>query len=129
MCILTPGAVECVVNLRKNDGHYTRITAIVDTGAEISLFPETLRADLEFRQTERESVEIEQAGIASQVFTAKEGFVKIFLEDAEGHQSSELEIRTWFGATDQPLLGFAGVLDRAKVFIDMAETRTGWIEI
>lgn len=91
-------------------------------------------ADLEFRTSEREQVDVEQAGIAAQSFTAKEGFIKIFLEDAQEHQSRDLEILAWFGATDQPLIGFSGVLDRAKLFIDMADTdmadtRTGWIEI
>jgi hypothetical protein len=124
-----PGGAELFVNLRRKDGGYDRVTAIVDTGAAISLFPKDLLPELDYRLTEGGDVEIDQAGIVGQPFTAQEVIVWITLEDESGIKTRLLEIRAWFAETKQPLLGFAGVLDRAKLFIDMEDTRTGWIEM
>lgn len=75
------------------------------------------------------SVEIDQAGIAQQTFNAVEANITGFLEDTTGNRTKDLTFRAWFANTDTALIGFAGVLDQAKLLIDMAETRTGWIEI
>ncbi len=105
------------------------MNAAIDTGGEISLFPNTHLPDLDFRQTERGLIRIEQAGIAKQSFDAIEGQIVIILEDPFGNQTNEFEITTWFGDTNRTLLGFEGILDRAVLHLDMLYRLEGWIEM
>ena len=102
--------------------------AIVDTGAQVSLLPRYLMNSVAYRISERGEVMIEQAGIAKQSFKATEAYVTVFLEDAAGNRSETMEIPVWFANTNDVLLGFAGVLDRAVLHIDMPNL-AGYIEI
>src|SRR5260221_10184187 len=107
---LNPASAEVTVNLRRNDDTYERTTAIVDTGAVISLFPMSMLNQLEHRVITPDII-IEQAGIAEQYFEATEALVWLFLEDSQGARTKDLEVRAWFSATKTILLGFDGILD------------------
>jgi hypothetical protein len=100
----------------------------VDTGAEIALFPDELLEVVQYRLSEREKVQIGQAGIAQQDFEATEAYVTVILEDDKGSITSAFEILAWFAPTKQPLIGFQDILDRAVLHIDMPQ-RNGWLEI
>jgi hypothetical protein len=39
-----------------------------------------------------------------------------------------MAVRAWFADTEEIIIGFQDVLDRARLTIDYLETRTGWIE-
>lgn len=125
---INPGAAEVFVNIKRKDGIYQRFTATVDTGAEVSLLPFIMLNDVEYRRTARGNITVDQAGIAKQSFEATEAFVTIFLEDQTGVQTGEFEVRVWFADTDEVLVGFDGILDRAVLHIDMPK-RDGWIEM
>jgi hypothetical protein len=125
---IDPGSAECVINFRRSDGTPYRTMGFIDTGAEVSLFPKSLLEKIDHRLSPRGKIEVEQAGIAHQVFSAVEAFIPLFLEDATGNQTSEFEARGWFTDTDVILIGFDGILDRATLYIDMRQTRSGWLE-
>jgi hypothetical protein len=124
---VSPGKAETFINVRRQDGGYLSLAATVDTGAAVSLLPVKLMDIIENRPR-RGRVTIDQAGIARQSFEATESFVTIFLEDQTGAQTGEFEVRVWFADTDEVLVGFDGILDRAVLHIDM-QKRDGWIEI
>lgn len=124
-----PGSAEAFVNIRFKDGSYERLIARIDTGAMVSLFPLVLLEKAEHRLSARGKFVVEQAGIAEQTFEAVEAFVDIFLEDAFGSRTREIEIRAWFADTEINLAGFDGLLDQVTLYIDMRQTRTGWIEM
>jgi len=124
---LDPDYAEVIVSLRLKDGNRRRVVATVDTGAEVSLLPRNLLNELEYRVLQH-TVTVQQAGIARHEFVVDIALIKLFLEDWSGNQSEELEVTVWFADTDEVLVGFDGVLDRAKLYIDMLEIRTGWIE-
>jgi hypothetical protein len=126
---LSPGEAQVAINFRMKAVGYFTTTVTVDTGAEVSMFPRKWLQTLDYQVASAHEVEIEQAGIASQSFKATEVTVYIFLEDGQGNRTPEIEITAWFSETEQALLGFAGVLDRAKLFIDLEDTQTGWIDI
>jgi hypothetical protein len=126
---MNPGQAEVVVNVQRTDQTYERLMAIVDTGAEISLLPKLLMDKLTYRLGTRGSFVIEQAGIAKQAFEAVEAYITIFLEDRVGNSTKPFEISVWFADTRTALIGFAGLLDRAVLHIDMLRERSGWIEI
>jgi len=123
-----PGAAEILISVGRLDGGFERLTAIIDTGAAVTLLPAYLMADVEHRLEEKSAVVIEQAGIAQQAFKATAAIIRLFLEDELGAQSEELEVPVWFADTQAILIGFEGVLDRAILHIDMLN-RSGWIEI
>jgi hypothetical protein len=125
---VNPGAAEVFVNIRQKDGIYRRFTATVDTGAEVSLLPLVVLDDVEHRLTTRGKIIVDQAGIANQSVEADEALVTIFLEDQTGARTDEFEVRVWFADTDEVLVGFDGILDRAVLHIDM-QKRDGWIEM
>jgi hypothetical protein len=122
-----PGSVDLVTNIRLPDGTYYRLTAFIDTGAEISLFPRRLLNFIEHEVIAERTVD--QAGIAGQSFSATEARIKLFFEDATGGETDEIEAIALFADTSIELIGFQDILDRAKLFLDYQETRTGWIEI
>lgn len=124
-----PGSAEVFLNLRLKNSEYTRLTAVIDTGAEVSLFPRSLLDDVEHRLTERPNILVEQAGIAHQAFEAVEAFIHVFLEDASGGKTKDLEIRAWFTRSNVALVGFADLLDRATLHMEMRQDRNGWIEL
>lgn len=124
---LDPSSVDIVTNIRAVGGSYYRLTAFIDTGADISLLPKRLLPRLEHEIiTERV---VDQAGIAGQTFTAIEARIKLFFEDSLGNESSEIEALVLFADTSIELIGFQDILDRATLHIDFRESRSGWIEL
>jgi Retroviral aspartyl protease len=121
-----PGVAEIFCNLLRKDGNQEKITAVIDTGAEISLFPLELFPLLQTK--EQEEIEVEQAGIAKQSFGAVSTRIQIAFEDATGNLTPLFEIPVWFANTDARIIGFAGVLDRSILHIDMLQ-QSGWLEI
>lgn len=94
----------------------------------MSLFPARLLADIEYEATEAKPVIIDQAGIAEQAFEATEALVTMILEDMNGNMTRPFKVPVWFAATDELLLGFAGVLDRSVLHVDMPK-QIGWLEL
>ena len=123
-----PGEAQIFANLPRKDGNQETLTASIDTGAAISLFPIELLDLINYRPSINPRIVIDQAGIANQTFEAIEVFITISLEDAAGNLTQAFEIPAWFAASTTPLLGFAGVLDRAVLHIDMQQ-QIGWLEI
>jgi hypothetical protein len=124
-----PGSAEIFVHLKRKDGGYHTIAAIIDTGAEVSLFPRNLLNAVGFRLIEHGIITVEQAGIAQQAFNATEATVTLFLEDEKGVVTEDFEVQVWFADTEEVLVGFKNILDRAILHIDMHDTRSGWLEI
>ncbi len=124
-----PGGVEIFLNIKQKDGDYQRVAATVDTGAAVTLLPARLLHTTDYRVVGRGEIIVEQAGIARQAFAATEAIVEVFLEDENGMRTRYFETRVWFAETEVALVGFAGILDRAILHIDMRDTRSGWIEI
>ncbi len=108
---IEPGQLDVLCRLKLKNGNYERLTATIDTGAAISLFPAELLDNAEYSAAEAKLVTIDQAGIRSQAFRAVEAFVTIALEDLDGNVTQPFTIPLWFADTDELLLGFAGVLD------------------
>ena len=123
-----PGEAQIFANLQRKDGYQETITVTIDTGAAISLLPIELMEIVDSRSSANPRIIIDQAGIAGQSFEAIEAFVTLSLEDADGNLTTPSEIPVWFAATKTPLLGFAGVLDRAILHLDMVQ-KIGWLEI
>jgi hypothetical protein len=123
-----PSEAQIFVNLLRLDGNHETIAATIDTGAAVSLFSIDLLDVIAHRPTGQGTVLIDQAGIAEQFFEAVEALVTVSLEDESGNRTEPLEIPAWFADSDTPLIGFAGILDRAILHIDMPQ-RTGWLEI
>jgi hypothetical protein len=122
-----PGAAEVFFGVLRKDGIYERLTAVIDTGGEVSLMPYDLLEFIDFQPSAQGHVMIEQAGIAKQAFEAIEGYVRIILEDQTGTQSQPFDMRVWFANTNRILFCFADFLDRAVLHLDMPQ-RTGWLE-
>jgi hypothetical protein len=125
---VSPGQAEISFALKQTDETYERFTAVIDTGAEVSLFPIKFLEGTEYRLSEKGKVKIGQAGIAQQKFDATEAFVTIILEDADGNRTQPFEVLAWFAPTRLALVGFQDILDHAVLHIDMPQ-RTGWLEI
>jgi hypothetical protein len=109
-------ALECFGQIKRFDGGYEPTTVKVDTGAQISTFPAyvlTYAEHVVIRQ-----VEIEQAGIAGQVFTATEAFITLRLEDMQGNRTQDLSIRAWFANTSVALLGWRDLLEMGILHVD-----------
>lgn len=124
----SPGQAEVICQLKLKGDDYQRLTATVDTGAAVCLFPRLLLNALDTDPLEPSAITIDQAGIASQSFNAVEANIIIRFEDAQGNVTQPFKIPAWFADTNEPLIGFAGVLDRAVLHIDMLQ-QTGWLEI
>jgi hypothetical protein len=123
-----PGQADVFVSLvRSNQTRTYRTVGTIDTGAEVCLMPLALLDQIEHRIINNK-LEIEQAGIAGQGFSAIEAEVRLSLEDLNGNETRELKVRAWFAKTDVVLLGFRDLLEHAKLYIDMPH-RDGWIEI
>lgn len=89
-----PGAADITCNLKRADGSYLRLTATIDTGAVVSLFPKIVLDEIAHRATGNE-IEIEQAGIAQQVFKVQQGYITLF---SRTHRVIKLKIlRFWHG--------------------------------
>ncbi len=124
-----PEQAEVLCNVLRSDGTYERLAAVVDTGAAVSLMPNDLLNKVAHRLGKRGSFIVEQAGIANQSFQAVEGYVMLMLEDEYGQRTSPFEVLVWFADTKVALIGFADVLDRAILHIDMLDQRLGWLQI
>ena|SRR5260221_105266 len=123
-----PGAAEIFCKVLRKDKNYERLSAIIDTGAAISLFPQDLLEFVEFSINQPAPILIDQAGIASQSFEAFAATIQLTLEDETGLTTEPFQIRAWFANIDHVLIGFADLLDQAVLHIDMSN-REGWLEI
>jgi hypothetical protein len=123
-----PGQAEVFLNIKRKDNGYEKRAAIVDTGAQVSLLPSLLMDVLAYRLSERGSFTIEQAGIATQAFEAIEAYITVFLEDMSGNRTDDFEMRVWFAATREVLLGFDGILERCVLHLDMLNL-TGYLDL
>jgi predicted aspartyl protease len=122
-----PGAADIFLRIKGIDAGYEWMSAIIDTGAETTLLPQTLMNSIEYRLTERGRAAVEQAGIAQQSFEVIEAIIKVSLEDLSGEQTAEFEALVWFSDTDEALLGMEGILDRAILHLDMPNL-SGYLE-
>jgi hypothetical protein len=125
---VNPYQAEVFVRYKKTDGIFETEVALVDTGAETSLFPKMWLNTAEHKLADT-TVVIEQAGIAKQSFDAFEAEIILKLEDSVGNVSAELRVSAWFAETDKVIIGFKDILDRAILHVDFLDTRTGWLEI
>jgi hypothetical protein len=123
---IDPGRAEIFCNALRLDGGYETFVAVVDTGAEVSLLPNDLKNVLDFQIWENADIELEQAGLARQIFRATRANITLFFEDTQGNKTIPALIPVWFADTRQPLIGFAGVLDKAILQIDMLQN-AGWL--
>lgn len=123
-----PAVARIVMNIRRKDGHDYLLEAEVDTGAQVSLLPIRLTEILDYEVIDETEITIDQAGIKKQAFSAIEARITLSLEDLVGHQTSQFKVRVWFADTSVVLLGFADILDRAVLHIDMPQ-RVGWIDL
>ena len=111
--------LEAFVSFNRPDGAYERTVAFVDTGAQVSLFPNTLLDRVENTPiADGGTIELEQAGIAGQVFTATEAFITLRLEDMQGNRTQDLSIRAWFANTSVALLGWRDLLEMGILHVD-----------
>jgi hypothetical protein len=127
MLSLQPGMIEVFVNFKGKSGIFDPEIAIIDTGAEQSLFPLEFLEIYEHRLI-NENLVIDQAGIAKQGFKAVEAVVRLYFEDKQGNLSDEMDVRAWFAETEEIIIGFQDVLDRATLHVDYRQHQTGWIE-
>ena len=123
-----PGSLEIFMLIPQRDGNDKRLTAIIHTGAQISLLPQALMDVLEYRTLGVGSLFLEQAGIPSLGFEATEAIVRLALEDELGVQTAKFEAPVWFAGTNYVLLRFQGVLDRAVLHLDMPNL-SGYLDI
>ena len=123
-----PAIARIVMNIKRWDGQDYLLEAEVDTGAQVSLLPIRLMDILNCQVIDESEIIIEQAGIAQQSFKAVEANIILSLEDLAGNQTPQFQARVWFADTSAVLLGFADILDRAVLHIDMPQ-RLGWIDI
>jgi hypothetical protein len=114
-----PGAAELFITIPTLDGGYARASATLDTGAEVTVLPSSIMELVDYRLSELGHVIVQQAGIAHQLFEITEAFVTLYLEDERGNRTQPFEAPIWFTDTEEPLLGFKGILDEAVFCIDM----------
>jgi hypothetical protein len=122
-----PGEAQIFCNFATKEGGFERTTVTIDTGAAISLFPRELLALVD-HQIIDEEVFVEQAGVSSQEFRAVEARVTVVLEDERGQRTEPIVIRAWFTETWTHLIGFADLLEKAVLHIDMPQLE-GWLEL
>lgn len=126
---IQPGEAQIFTNIRDRNGQHIRVNATVDTGAAVTLLPSYLQQWVAYRIIGKGTINIQQAGIANQAFQAVTAEVTVFFEDQFGNRTSEFDIPVWFAQTDLMLIGWESILDRATLYIEMGQTRQGWIEI
>ena len=101
---IDPSEVLVFCNLARRDGTLEKLSAIIDTGAAVSLLPDNLLDVIIYRRTDEGKVTIQQAGIAAQSFEAVEAYVTISLEDTFGNLAQPFEVLAWFGGTEKALV-------------------------
>lgn len=124
---LQPGSIEVFVNIRNIDDSKLDLIAVVDTGAEVSMFPKRLLDTIAYDRERTSRILIERAGIL--ILDAIETYITISLEDTQGNITRDFAIRAWFADSKEAFIGFDGILDRAILHLDYLEKREGWIEI
>jgi predicted aspartyl protease len=124
-----PGEADVFMNIRARDDGIETLAPVIDTGAETTTLPKDLLDRIIYRLSPRASVTATQAGIATQTVEMIEAYIVVSLEDAFGNRTKDFEILCWFTDTEQPLLGFTDVLDRAILHLDMVNQPAGYIEI
>src|SRR5687768_2971493 len=92
MLSLEPSEVEVFIRYKATNGIFETEIALIDTGAEVSLFPKSW-LDIAEHKLSDEAIVIEQAGIAKQSFAAFEAEIIIKLEDSNGNISPELQVK------------------------------------
>jgi hypothetical protein len=121
-------SAEIYAQVEAETEYIVHILATVDTGAQISLLPLAVAERIYPSVEALPLVEIEQAGLTNHYFLAREGLIRIRFEDATGAITGAMDALCWFTDTDKPLIGFDGILDRATLYLEMRQTRTGWME-
>lgn len=122
-----PGRAEVFLHISRTDGGIIRLVALVDTGAEVTLLPQWILDFVPHAISGKGLFEVQQAGIARQVFSATEATIKIALEDEFGNRIPEFSATAWFADTEKALVGFQDGLDRAVLHLDMPAL-TGYLE-
>lgn len=125
---LQPSMIEIYVRFITQSGGTKLDVGFIDTGATVSLFPISFLDELEHTII-NPNIEIEQAGIAGNYFKAIEAEVKLYFEDSQGNTTPELTVRAWFADTSKIIIGFQDILDRATLYADFRQSRTGWIGV
>lgn len=118
----------CRVSFGTWDGFSETYWAIVDTGAPTSLIPYDVWQECRVLKLKEDIIRgiIDKPGCNLNVIT---GAIKCVLEDEEG-TSEKLVIRADLAPVNTVplLLGFSGLLDRAKIYSDV-EAGEAWLEI
>jgi hypothetical protein len=125
---IQPCEVEVGISFKGIDGGFELNYGMIDTGAELSLFPKKWLNTAQHKIL-KENVSLEQAGIAKQGFSAVEAEITLLLEDGQGNQSRPFVVRAWFADTTRVIVGFQDILDHAKLYLDYQDSRSGWIDI
>jgi hypothetical protein len=122
-----PITAYITLGLKRRDGSFEYIVAIVDIGAEVTTIPSRLMMFLDYQVSERGEVIVEQAGIAEHRFGVLEVKAEAFLEDNHKAATQPFQTKIWFANTRLALLGVEQMLDRAILCIDMPNL-TGYLE-
>jgi hypothetical protein len=77
-----PGHSEIFFRITFKNNDTVRMTAVIDTGAQISLLPESLLEEVNVRNPRK--VWVERAGIPEQGFEAIQGTIMLIVEDEQG---------------------------------------------
>lgn len=123
-----PPQAEVMLRCLRFDGNWEFITAVVDTGAEVSLLPSQWRDIIAHDRAETIPMRVERGGRDDVVYDTLEAKVTAYIEDEQGNQSEPFLMTVWFAPTNATLLGMTGALDRAVLHLDMP-TLTGYIEL
>jgi hypothetical protein len=124
----SPYEAQIFVRFKLQVGDFDAMIGVIDTGAEVCLFPIEWLKITEHHLLDNDVI-LEQAGIAKQSFEAVEAEITLYCEDALGNESTPIKVRAWFAETTKVILGFRDVLDHAKLYIDYQESRSGWIDL
>lgn len=122
---IEPSAAIVSVAIRTTDS-WQVVSAVVDTGAEMSLFDVSLLHEIEYQLLD--TVVVEQAGIANQAVTLIEAEIQALVFDMAGNYSRLMTMKAWFTNTAQHLLGFEGILDASRLVIDMPK-REAYLDV
>ena len=57
-----------------------------------------------------------------------EAYITVFLEDMSGNRTDNFEVRVWFAATREALLGFDGVMEHGVLHLNMPDL-TGYLDL
>lgn len=123
-----PSEAEVFVRFVKDKDIIYRLPAIIDTGAQISLFPLELLELLSPTAFNQEEVIIEQAGIAGQEFKAIRTHVHLSFEDFDGNITYPMLVEAWFANTERWIIGMADIIERGVLHLDIPNL-SGYIDL